>query len=259
MDTIRSYLDSIFCRFPGTPEYLGAKRELLQRMEEKYRGLLDGGSSENEAVGAVIAEIGNAEAYLKGKGLLRETGGVPDRGLAYLTGAEAQRYYTDSRSRGTMTGLGVLFILMGAGLVTGIDGLIEYFDLPDKAELVGVAAFFMLLLPAVFLFIFSGMSGGQYRFIKEGRFYLDQETREQIIELKERLRPNTAGCVALGVGACILGVVAVLVGELLGGDLGAEIGSCLLLHLVGVGVLLFVHSGCRNSAIDRLLKEKDED
>ena len=180
METIRNYLESVFCRFPATPEYAAVKQELLQKMQERYTALLESGYSQNEAVGTVIAECGNAEELLEQRGLLAVSGDAADQKMVYLSAKEAEKYYAERKSKGVLTGVGVLFVLMGAGLMTGIEGVREYFDLSDKVDIVAVVAFFMLLLPAVFMLVYSGMSGGEYGFIQKGNFYLDQETKAQI-------------------------------------------------------------------------------
>lgn len=259
MDAITNYLEGVFGRFPATPEYDAVKQELLQRMQQRYTVLIESGRSENEAVGTVIAECGNAEELLAQRGLLTKSREVPGQELMYLSADEAKKYYAERKSKGVLIGVGVLFVLMGAGLMTGIEGVREYFRLSEKVDIVAAVAFFMMVLPAVFMFVYSGMSGGMYSFIDKGNFYLDQETKMQIEYLRQNLKANRAGCVAIGVGACILGVIAVLIGELLGGDIGAEFGACVMLHLVGIGVLLFVYSAYRNGALEKLLKDKDED
>ena len=258
METIRNYLESVFCRFPAPPEYAAVKQELLQKMQERYTALLESGYSQNEAVGTVIAECGNAEELLEQRGLLAVSGDAADQKMVYLSAKEAEKYYAERKSKGVLTGVGVLFVLMGAGLMTGIEGVREYFDLSDKVDIVAVVAFFMLMLPAVFMLVYSGMSGGEYGFIQKGNFYLDQETKAQIEQLRRSLKANRAGCIALGVGACILGVMAVLIGEFFGGDVGAEFGACVMMHLVGIGVLLFVYSAYRSGALDRLLKDEND-
>ena len=53
METLRNYLDSMFERYPKTPEAEHAKSELWQMMEDKYNELLADGKKENEAVGIV--------------------------------------------------------------------------------------------------------------------------------------------------------------------------------------------------------------
>ena len=61
MNTIRSYLESMFAKLPNTPDVIKAKCELGQMMEDKYTGLVNEGKSENEAVAQVISEFGNLD------------------------------------------------------------------------------------------------------------------------------------------------------------------------------------------------------
>ncbi|MBR5116296.1 MAG: hypothetical protein IK096_04445 [Lachnospiraceae bacterium] len=59
METLRNYLNSMFERYPETPEAERAKAELWQMMEDKYNELVADGKKENEAVGIVISEFGD--------------------------------------------------------------------------------------------------------------------------------------------------------------------------------------------------------
>lgn len=59
METLRNYLNSMFERYPETPEAERAKAELWQMMEDKYNELVADGKRENEAVGIVISEFGD--------------------------------------------------------------------------------------------------------------------------------------------------------------------------------------------------------
>lgn len=52
MDTIKSYLETMFANLPATTEVLKAKDELWGMMEDKYNELISEGKSENEAVGS---------------------------------------------------------------------------------------------------------------------------------------------------------------------------------------------------------------
>ncbi len=61
MDTIMSYLETMFARLPKTPEVERIKQELEMNMEEKYHELIADGKTENEAVGTVISEFGNID------------------------------------------------------------------------------------------------------------------------------------------------------------------------------------------------------
>ena len=65
METIKSYLETMFANMPNTPEVLRAKQELWGMMEDKYNELISEGLSENEAVGTVISEFGNLDELSK--------------------------------------------------------------------------------------------------------------------------------------------------------------------------------------------------
>ena len=47
MDTIKSYLETMFANLPATAEVLKAKDELWGMMEDKYNELISEGKSEN--------------------------------------------------------------------------------------------------------------------------------------------------------------------------------------------------------------------
>ncbi|SDB05309.1 permease prefix domain 1-containing protein [Eubacterium oxidoreducens] len=70
MDTIKNYLDNMFARLPDTEEVRAAKEELAQMMEDKYSEMLDAGHTENEAVGAVIADFGNLDEIAESLGIM---------------------------------------------------------------------------------------------------------------------------------------------------------------------------------------------
>ncbi len=61
METIRNYLEAMFAQLPDTAEVRQAKDEMLQMMEDRYHGLIDGGMKENEAVGTLITEFGDID------------------------------------------------------------------------------------------------------------------------------------------------------------------------------------------------------
>ena len=69
MDTIKSYLESMFLNLPNTPEVYRAKSELLQMMEDKYTELKENGKTENEAIGIVISEFGNLDELAEDLGI----------------------------------------------------------------------------------------------------------------------------------------------------------------------------------------------
>ena len=77
METIKSYLETMFANMPNTPEVLRAKQELWGMMEDKYNELISEGLSENEAVGTVISEFGNLDELSETLGLNRQQYNTP--------------------------------------------------------------------------------------------------------------------------------------------------------------------------------------
>lgn len=69
MDTIKTYIETMFMRLPRTSETQKVKEELLAMMEDKYQELKKEGHSENEAIGTVISEFGNLEEVAETLGI----------------------------------------------------------------------------------------------------------------------------------------------------------------------------------------------
>lgn len=61
METIRSYVDSLFSSIPHSEDADRLKEDMLLNLEEKYNALIAAGKSEAEAVGTVIMGIGSAD------------------------------------------------------------------------------------------------------------------------------------------------------------------------------------------------------
>lgn len=69
METIRSYIETMFKPWPDTEATQRVKGQLSELMEDKYQALLDEGVSSNEALGQVISEFGNIEELRQELGL----------------------------------------------------------------------------------------------------------------------------------------------------------------------------------------------
>ena len=61
METIRSYIETMFSTWPSSEATLRVKTQMLELMEDKYQELIGEGKSSNEAIGQVLSEFGNNE------------------------------------------------------------------------------------------------------------------------------------------------------------------------------------------------------
>lgn len=73
MDTLRTYLDTMFASLPKRAEVLRARDELYDMMEDKYEELRAAGKNEHEAVGAVISEFGDIAEIREALGIGAES------------------------------------------------------------------------------------------------------------------------------------------------------------------------------------------
>lgn len=110
MDTIKSYLETMFANLPATAEVLKAKDELWGMMEDKYNELISEGKSENEAVGTVISEFGNLDELAETLGLNRQSSAPVDNRRT-LTQDEARSFVSAGSRHAFLTALGVFLCI----------------------------------------------------------------------------------------------------------------------------------------------------
>ena len=112
METIKSYLETMFANMPNTPEVLRAKQELWGMMEDKYNELISEGLSENEAVGTVISEFGNLDELSETLGLNRQQYNTPSDNRRCLSIEEIKKYIRAYNVKSILIAIG-FFVLSG--------------------------------------------------------------------------------------------------------------------------------------------------
>ena len=168
METIKSYLESMFASLPNSPEVLKAKYELGQMMEDKYLELIEEGKAENEAVGIVISEFGNLDEVAEALGIegilqAREPDNVP-----LLSQEEARAFIADASRSGFLIGLGVLLcICCPTGAIIG--GMYA----TEMSAAIGVATLFLFIAAGVGLFIYSSIRMSRYNAIFKRQCRID--------------------------------------------------------------------------------------
>lgn len=69
METLNAYLDTLFLRYPQSPQFTTAKEDLREMMGDKYDALIEAGTPEHKAVAQVIAEFGDLQELAPALGL----------------------------------------------------------------------------------------------------------------------------------------------------------------------------------------------
>ncbi len=256
MDAIKSYLEAMFANLPNTEAVRKAKKELSQMMEDKYNELIANGSTENEAVGAVISGFGNLDDLADELGLTEEVKEEKEQKTErrIVTFDEAGSYISEKSKQGFLMGLGILCTIVSMSAVILVS---EVLHLPDG---LGIAAMFLLIFLGVALIIYSSMSMSKWKFLGKRSCLVDLETTKAVAQAKEEYQKTKVGLMTLGIilcAACWL-PAAMLDGVTKYISSAADFAGALLFVMVGVGVFFIVYSSITNGAYDKILKLNDK-
>ncbi len=263
MNTLKSYLESMFAKMPNTREVLRAKDELWQMMEDKYMELIAEGKNENEAVGTVISEFGNLEelsgvlglenafSYQPTGGDTAQEAGIYDR--QPLSFEEAKQYVDELVRQGFFVSIGVMLCIFS--VIWPI--LCETFN---WSQALGVTGMMLFIAAAVFLFVYSGIMVGKWDYIKKGNYMIDFDTAKVMQNEQSRFRKDYAVRLTIGIILCVLCWLPSMVIEetALGRiDQFENMGAVFLFIIVGIGVMMIVYSSMTMEAYKQILKIND--
>ena len=119
MDTIKNYLENLFCNVGVNEEVLRLKQDLYNNMEEKYMELKREGHSENEAIGMVISNFGNIDELLKELGVEKP---AAKKGR-FLSQTEVEDLVYNQKRWSKFIGIGV-FLILAAVAVLILSGVV---------------------------------------------------------------------------------------------------------------------------------------
>jgi hypothetical protein len=260
LDTIIGYLNNMFASLPRTEQMHKLKQELLGNMEEKYHELKSDGKSENEAVGIVISEFGNIDELVSELGIGASHGEELLPELPVLTELETEEFIAAKKRSGLLVGLGVGLCMMGVALLILITSLAENGFMgsvisEDAMSMIGMVCLFILLVPAIAMFIYSGMKMEKYKYIQAG-FSLPYHLQGDIQQKQSSFAATYMLSLIMGVSLCVLSPVAIFVASAFGED-ASSYGVVVLLAVVAVAVFLFVYYGNIRGAYQMLLKTGD--
>lgn len=257
METIRNYLDNMFSSLPKSPEIENLKKELLLNMEDKYNELKASGKSENESIGIVISEFGNIDELITELGIdvsSKESTIIIDQ-------EEALKYLNAKKHSSFLVSIGVSLCIIGAALLILVSDLAErrviLGNFSDNAiSTISLAPLFILLVPAIALFIYSGVKLEKYKFIEKGEFSLSFQGKTFLEKELENYHSKYTTGIITGVSLCILSPFCVLIGDSISEE-ATIYGTVLLLFVISIAVFIFINVGSFKEGCKALLKLED--
>ncbi|AGX42899.1 hypothetical protein CLSA_c19140 [Clostridium saccharobutylicum DSM 13864] len=256
METIKNYLENMFKALPKTEEILRLKNELLLNMEEKYSELKSQGKTENEAIGIVISEFGNIDELLDEMDI-DLTNKYENKNLKVVTLEEAEEYVSLKKKASFLVGIGASLCLLGSALIILLqqladDKIIFQAFSKNTQEDLPVIFFFVFLVAAIALFIYSTTLFEKYRFIDSGDFHIDDMTKSLLTKKRQESLIAKKIAMIIGVCLCVLSPTAVLIGDMFG-TTGSNYGAFALLLIIAIAVFLFIRFGSTDRAYKKLL------
>jgi hypothetical protein len=122
-------------------------------------------------------------------------------------------------------------------------------------SMIGVGFLLVLLVPAIAMFIYSGMRMEKYKYMESG-FSLPYHLEADIQQRHSGFAATYTLSLITGVSLCVLSPVTLFVASAFGED-ASSYGVVVLLAVVAVAVFLFVYYGSIRSAYQQLLKTGD--
>ena len=122
----------------------------------------------------------------------------------------------------------------------------------------GIIALALSVVPAVALFIFSGMKTSKYEYLEEEPIELAYGVSGMVKERQNMLREKHIRDCVIGVCLCVISAIPLFIGAFFE-DMDGEvlIGLCLTLILVAAGVYILIRTGIPWATTEKLLQQDD--
>ena len=252
MDTITTYLDSLFASLPDNDKTRQAKADMLANMRDYYRDLLREGKSEEAAIGAVISAFGSIDE-------LRADLGMPAQATATttqsdptdaeeqadedaITETELRSFWHMADQFATQIALGVLLCAVSIALPAYTGG--------GRWEGFGVIGMFLLAALAVGLFIWGGTVFSQQKKQLNDRPITASAKQLANKTTGEYTRQFAAGLIA-GIMICIGSLIPPIISAYIPGFISENAGGALFLAIAGLGSYLIIYVSINYSQLKR--------
>lgn len=129
----------------------------------------------------------------------------------------------------------------------------------DEAAVgIGIVALILLVVPAVALFITSGMKTNKYEYFENEPIELAYGVAGMVRERQNKLRDRHIRDCVLGVCLCVVSALPLLLFAFFEkADEDVLIGLCLTLMIVAAGVYILIRSGIPWATTEKLLQQDD--
>lgn len=173
----------------------------------------------------------------------------------------ANEYMKKKKTAALRVAIGVVICILSPITLIVMGGYNESGNISETmAATVGLGVFFLMLIPAVILFIINGSIMGEYEWLEKETFALDYGVSGIVEDRMKKQKPSYTLAIAVGVGLCILGVAMFAMAGILYDESMITIWALGgLMFIVSIAVFLFVRFGNERDGYLQLLQLEDYD
>ncbi|MBQ7124145.1 MAG: helix-turn-helix transcriptional regulator [Oscillospiraceae bacterium] len=123
---------------------------------------------------------------------------------------------------------------------------------------IGIIALVLFVVPAVALFITSGMKTSKYEYLEKEPIELAYGVSGMVKERQNKLRDKHIRDCVIGICLCVLAAIPLFIGAFFEkADGEVLIGLCLTIMIVAAGVYILIRNGIPWTATEKLLQQDD--
>ena len=236
---------------------------LLKDEIETYEKLTNNGSrderdnTENENNSAIVFEKGGKTLTISPENTKENRGQF----IRTVTMEQANDFLSSRGKAAKNIALGTFLCIMSViplflVMVASENRLMDYSE--DTAGALGLVLMFLILIPAVVLFVYTGSKNSPYVFLEKEPFETEQGVVEMVREKQKAFSSKYTKFNIAGIVFCLLSPIAIFIVPFIVNDAIIIFSSLTVtLTLAGLGTVFFILAGVRNEAMQKLLKEGD--
>lgn len=249
------YLDSVFEKLPQNSKMIELKQEILSNMRKRYVQLLTEQVNQQQAIGQVLAELGNIDDYLIKKNRSSEAFDF-EKNILYWSKDEAERFKTHRSLFSLANAIAGFLIFIAPAFALLIQKSAPYLPLLSSLSSLKLILFSLipvLILMAVAIGLFVHFGSKELAFgVGEKIISLDSMTRASLIQEKKEFRTSFIKGVTSGFLFYVAGLVFLLL-SLVFVKLDPFLVLIFILSLMAMGTFLFTFFSTIQITYDKLL------
>lgn len=183
---------------------------------------------------------------------------VTDRSVRKVSLSEAHEYlaWRKRASIGIAVATYLCIFAVIPLLLLGVATSVPAFALSENmAGGLGMVLLFLLVAPAVAVFVVIGIKNAPYEFFEKEIFETEYGVSGMVRERQKKYRKNYMRNNTIGTCLCVLSPVALFIGAFSGNEFFTVIMLAVTMLIAGAGAMFFIVTGVRWAAMQKLLKE----